>query len=184
MIDVAFLPALGASLAAPLMAQGKLRNAVFLGWIYEHEHRQVREQQRPVAIEPTQDALPIDDVRAVPHEVHHVRTVEALALHDEGFLPEKLLDGSDLDGHPKHVGFQRALEPRVVNATDPVAGAENEIHVIARLVRLGQPVREADLDAIAGVAKGAERALQVVASQEQVEILRVPNDAGVLEIRV
>jgi len=29
-IDIAFLPALGASLAAPLIAQGKLRNAVFL----------------------------------------------------------------------------------------------------------------------------------------------------------
>jgi hypothetical protein len=120
----------------------------------------------------------------MPEEVHDVSAVEALPLHDKRLLPEKLLDWSDLDRHPEHFGLERVSEPLVVHAADAIARREDQVHMVARLMRLREPVRERDLRAVAGIAKRGERAIQVAASHKEIEVLGVAHDAGVLEIRV
>jgi hypothetical protein len=76
------------------------------------------------------------------------------------------------------------VEPIVVDSTDAIARGKNEIDMVSGLMRLGKPVRERDLGAIPGITQRGQRAIEVGALDEEIEVLRVANDSGVLEIRV
>ena len=56
------------------------------------------------------------------------------------------------DGDPEHFARNSACEPAVIHPDDAIAGAEDEIHMIASLVRFGEPMGEGDLRAVAGIA--------------------------------
>src|SRR5439155_2422625 len=114
-------------------------------------------------------------------EMHDVGAIESLALHHKRLLPEKLLDGRDLHRHAEDFRLQRVREPIVVDLAHAVAGAEYEVHVIAGLVCLREPVREGDLRAISAITEPIERAVEISAAQEQIEILRIAHDASILE---
>ena len=111
--------------------------------------------------------------------MRHVGTIEALALHDEGLGPDRLLGRAQLDRHAEHGRLDRVLEPSVVDHGDAVAGTEDDVDHALGGDGLGQPVRERDLGPAADRREHGERGLEIATSQEDVQILRVSRDAGV-----
>jgi hypothetical protein len=73
------------------------------------------------------------------------------------------------------------LEPEVVDAGDTIPRAEDDIHEITALMGFAEPVREAHLGAVATERKRLERAVEVLAHDEQIEILRVADDARIVQ---
>src|SRR5205085_8471267 len=76
------------------------------------------------------------------------------------------------------------LEPHFVHARDAVAGAEDQIDEVVAVKRLAEPVRKGELTRVTGLAENFAGALEVFAADEDVEVFRVPLDAGVPRVCV
>jgi len=68
------------------------RDLVPLAWIDESQDHEMCEQDSPMLSKSLQQAIPVQAVGIFVNEVHDVRAVEALALHDECFGPDHLLE--------------------------------------------------------------------------------------------
>ena len=87
--------------------------------------------------------------------------------------------GQSRTGTPSTVAGTRVREPEVVDDGHAVARAEDEIDEAISRIRLAQPVRERELGREAGLSEHGERRLAVLLPEEDVQVLRVPDDAGV-----
>src|SRR5438045_2717289 len=154
------------------------------GRINKTEKDQIEKQHLPLLLEALHQPRPVDCLGTGAKEVHDVGAIVSLAFHDERFLPEQLFDGRDLDGHAEYFGFDGVVEPSVVYATQPIAGAENEIYMIGALLGLREPVGKRDLRPVAGESERLQRFLDVGAADEEIEVLRLANDPGVVQYRV
>ena len=77
----------------------------------------------------------------------------------------------------------RIREPFVVHFSDSIATGENKIDeelALASAVRLAEPVRKRELGGDPLFGEGADRPVPIGAPDEEVEILCVPADAGVV----
>src|SRR5262245_22317628 len=135
-------------------------------------------------IAPPKHAVPVERLGAGPENVRDVGAVVALPLHHERLLPEQLFDGRYLHRHAEDVGFERVREPFIVDTTDAVARAEYDVDDVVHLTGLREPVRERDFGLIPGLPQRAERGIQIRAPNEEGEVLRLANDAGIGEQRV
>jgi hypothetical protein len=75
-------------------------------------------------------------------------------------------------------------EPEVVDHGHAVSRAEDEVDEALAGIGLGQPVRERALRGEPGLPEGGERRLALVSAYEDVQILRVADDTGVLGERL
>jgi len=76
------------------------------------------------------------------------------------------------------------LEPAVVDARDAIARRPDEIDEIIALERLRQPVGEGSLGAIAALGQRLERGPQIFIANEEIEVLGIAGDPGVVQERV
>ena len=160
------------------------RDTMALRRVHEPEEDEVGEPQLPLRREAAQEAVPVERLGAGPEHVRDVRAVVALALHDERLLPEQLFDGRDLHRHSEHVGFRGEVEPIVVDAAEAVARCEDQVHRVVALFGLREPVRKGDLGMVSALAERAQSGVQIGPLDEEIEVLRLPDDAGVVEQRV
>src|SRR6266545_998693 len=161
-----------------------VRDLGALAGVREPEEEDVREEDLPVPLEANEEPVPVELVAARAEQVVHVGAVVALALEDEGLRPDHLLHRreQDLDAHDLRPA--RVAEPEVVHHGDAVSGGEDEVDVPLAPVRLADPARVRHLGPEPGALEDSERLLDIALAQEDVEVLRVPEDAGVLEQRV
>ena len=129
--------------------------------------------------------VPVERPGARVQEVRDVGAVVALALHHERLRPDHLLDRAEQDRHVQHARGHRVVEPVVVHHADAVARVEDQVHVIAALADLAEPVREGQLGVAAQLlTQMVKRFLDVGAAHEEVEVLHEPPDAQVALERV
>src|SRR5438874_3956638 len=166
------------------LAQHPGRNPVTLAGIDESEEHQVRHQYAPVVAEARDQPRPVDALRRGPQDVRDVRTIEALALHDEGLGPDHLFRRDQPHRTAEDFFLHAVDEPFVIHGGDAVAGAEDDVDEILPAPRLAEPVWERQLRLAARRAQRLEYALEVARMDEDVEVLRVPGDAGVALERV
>src|SRR2546423_9536482 len=150
-----------------------------LRWIDETEVHEVAEEQLPIVSEAGNEARPIHCFGTGAENVREISAIVTLAFHDERLLPEELLHRSDLHRHSEDIGLVRASEPLIVDVADAVAGTEYQVDGVVPFFRLCQPMWEGDFRVVAALAKRAERRVEVRAANENVEVLRFPNDACV-----
>src|SRR5258707_1954965 len=87
---------------------------------------QVCEQDSPVRSESSDQARPVDLFGAREEQMHEVRAVKTLPLHDERLGPDHLLDRAELDGNAERFAVRAVLEPPGVHARNPIAGIEKD----------------------------------------------------------
>ena len=138
--------------------------------------------------EARQQPRPVDLLLAGANEVQDVSAVEALALHEKRLRPDHFLDG-----HQPHRKAQRFVplrirKPLVVDFRHAVAAGENDVDeelALASAVRLAEPVRKRELGRNPVFGEHVWSTLsQSAAPDEEIEVLRVSADAGVVDERV
>lgn len=145
------------------------------------EEDEVREQDAPVGAESRHQSEPVQPLARRQQQVSDVAPVEPLAFHDERLGPRDVLRGADLDGKAEQLAVGRVLKPVVVNRRHAVAAAEYEIHEVTLSEHLSEEVRERQFGPVPGaVERPPERGLDVLAPQEQVEVLRAVSGVGVV----
>src|SRR6266536_67786 len=142
------------------------------------------EQHLPVPVEAREEAIPVHLVAAGADEVRHVVAVEALPLAHERLRPDHLLGRREQHGAPHDLCRPRVLEPGIVHRAEAVAGREDEVAEPLAAVALPDPDRVQELGPEPRALEGPECRLEVAPAQEDVEVLRVPEDPRVLEERV
>src|SRR6266536_2922599 len=142
------------------------------------------EQHLPVPVEAREEAIPVHLVAAGADEVRHVVAVEALPLAHERLRPDHLLGRREQHGAPHDLCRPRVLEPGIVHRAEAVAGREDEVDEPLASVALPDPDRVQELGPEPRALEGPECRLEVAPAQEDVEVLRVPEDPRVLEERV
>src|SRR5216683_1972298 len=164
----------------------RLRDAGALGGIDEAEEDEVAQQHAPVPPEAPGEPAPVEGLRAGVEQMRDVGAVVALALHDEGLRPDRLLGRAEPDRLRHHGGGHRVPEPVVVHRAHPVARVEDDVDVVVwGALDLGEPVRERDLRLVAQtLLDEAEGAGHVALADEQVEILHRAADPEIALQRV
>ena len=111
----------------------------------EAEQTQVRKQHPPVRPEADQYPRPVEMLRVGQDQMHDVRGVVALALHDERLGPDRLLHRAQQNVDSKHLPRAGVFEPSVIYIRNAIARVEDHIHVTMLAGCLAQPVRERQL---------------------------------------
>ncbi|MDT4862859.1 hypothetical protein FQZ97_975350 [compost metagenome] len=81
--------------------------------------------------------------------------------------------------HAEHLGTAVAVEPALVDRRHAVARIEDQVDERVTVVHLREPVRIGELRAPAVLLHQRRDALEVLAQDEQVQVLRHAADAGV-----
>ena len=84
-----------------------------------------------------------------------------------------------MNRQPEYLGIDGVLEPGIIDFGDGVAGAENDVDKVFPRVSLGEPARLSDLRAVPSGREDLEDTLTVLGSCEDIEVFRMPYDAGV-----
>jgi hypothetical protein len=111
--------------------------------------------------------------------VGDVGAVKTLALLDQGFGPQHLLDRRELDGPVEDARGGGVLEPFFVDARQAVAGAVDDVDEVLAAVRLAEPVREGHVGRVARIGQRAKGGLEIVGADKDVNVLGVTLYAGV-----
>src|SRR5205814_4289872 len=105
--------------------------------------------------------------------------VKAFAARDEQLRCNQLFSGQHAAADVHDHFDPTALDPRIVNRDHAVAHAGDQVDVEIVAMGLGQPHRIANLALKSCRVQFTKRALYVLWSDEDVEILGVAPDAGV-----
>jgi Icc-related predicted phosphoesterase len=111
--------------------------------------------------------------------VGDVGAVETLALLNQRFGPQHLLDRREFDRPLEDASGGGVLEPVLVDAREAGAGAVDDVDEVLAAVRLAEPVRKRHVGREAGSIEGAKSGVEVGRANEDVEVLGVTLDPGV-----
>src|SRR5579883_3561645 len=134
-------------------------NPVALGGIDEAEQDQMGEQQMPMRAEAAQQVFPIEYGSASAEQVNDVRSIETLAFHDVGLLPNQLFGGTEQGAD--RFQANRVREPVVVHRAKTIPGGEDHVDEIISTEGFTQPMREGHFRTIAGLLQRLQGARRI-----------------------
>src|SRR5687767_7179961 len=113
--------------------------------------------------EAAQQSIPIQFVALRVEQVSDIGAIVTLALHDEGFLPDRFLNRTKFYRPAENFSLRRSFKPAFVNLAEPVAGVEDDVDELSAVVIIGlaEPVRERDFSPEAAAVKRRQRALEI-----------------------
>ena len=125
-------------------------------------------------------SVPLHYVTGGVNDVRDVCPVEALTTCDEKLRRDQLFGGQCLCRNSENFGERGTIDPRLVDTDNCVAHPGNQIHEIVPAAHFGQPDRIADLAMKTVLLEKLNRARHVLRGEEDIEILSVTPDAGML----
>jgi len=95
-----------------------------------------------MSLKTPQQARPIQSIAARANDVGDVRTIIAFALHNESLAPDQFFRRTKIYFHAESLAGDRMLEPAIIDSTDTITRAKNDIDKIPAAKNLGEPMRK------------------------------------------
>src|SRR5688500_10142790 len=121
-----------------------LGNVLAMAGVDELKQHELSEQHSPAIAEAAHQALPVESGCAVAEVVGDVGHIAAVALQDEGLLPDGFFGGAEEQVHAQHFAMDGVLEPRLVDMADAVARVVNDVDKVVAAEGFAKPVWEGD----------------------------------------
>src|SRR5215472_9243393 len=157
-----------------------LGNAARVRRVHIVVEHQVPQQHLPVLAQQVQKPAPIHLVTGAVDDVANIRSIKAFAPGHENLGSNEFLGRQYARRRPKNLGAAGALDPRSIHTHDRVAHPGNEIDEKARAPGFGQPdsIRYLCFKTCPSQQRQGSRNFE--RWKKQIEVFRVPPDAGVL----
>ena len=124
----------------------------------------------PIGPEPANQMRPFDFLCAAPKNMRDVGAIEPFAFHDVRLHPNHFFRCAKFHMQALYFIILGALEPRVIDFAQSIAGAKNQINVIAPAPGLGEPMRKCFFRFVSGASKRFHGSIDMSRPNVQIEI--------------
>ena len=100
-----------------------------------------------MSLKTPQQARPIQSIATRANDVGDVRAIIAFALHNKSLAPDQFFRRTKIYFHAESLARHRMLEPAIIDSTDTITRAKNDIDELVCVIDFAEPVGEIEFRA-------------------------------------